>query len=792
MRLRFFALLLCALWVCEAAVVVGVEPEETRGLDVVLLLDESGSMRQTDPGNSRIDAANLFLRLCNPSHRVELVAFATNMRILGELRPMGPGTDLDRLTEAVRGIQSSGQWTDIEKALDRALSELVREDRGVPRAVILMTDGQVDLGRGAEEDRASLERIRGTLTTRFVQENIAVHCIAFSPQADLAMLRALSRATQGLCVRGDRPEDLQRLFVRLFEETTQPQTAPIVEGEVLLDGSVREATFLISHPRDATPTRLIRPDETAFTARDFDRQPGVSWFAAPTYDLATVSEPPAGRWKVEPTPDDDESRVVLLTDIELGMDHFEPLARGGETCRVSASLMSGGETIAESEWVSAVSMQATLVTSAPLVLEMKDDGLHADGSAGDGVFGVALPAPAAAGSYDLELIARTPTLERRIVRTLNVVNRWFGVALEKELLGSGDLVRLTVILGESTPVGPGRAVRFDVEVRYPEGLSRSLEAQPVGPGRYEVVFEDTAAVGDYRVTVTGEVREDAEPVLHDTVGPFDFRVQARPHRAAMALPTPSTPTPAPPPAETSEPQPEEPPAPVEVDAGEESAIGKVALVGGVSGAVVLALILVWIRLRRRRAATTSPAVDLPATRVEPAPPAPAPVSPDAPTLTEPPAEAEAPETPSPEPEVEAVPEPSPEVEQPPSVQEQAAEGAEIIPEAGVEENEDEDSAFNRVPLEATGDSTVSKEGESVSVAEKGSASLDPAALSDSEQALLDEILGDADGPKSANGPPSGKAGGAGGTPTIPDETDPRSDQQVLDDILREIKDPKKK
>lgn len=53
-------------------------------LDLVLVIDESGSMRQNDPGNKRIDAAKLFVELneiLTDGNRVSVVGFGEQTNI---------------------------------------------------------------------------------------------------------------------------------------------------------------------------------------------------------------------------------------------------------------------------------------------------------------------------------------------------------------------------------------------------------------------------------------------------------------------------------------------------------------------------------------------------------------------------------------------------------------------------------------------------------------------------------------------------------------------------------------
>jgi hypothetical protein len=82
---------------------------------------------------------------------------------------------------------------------------------------------------------------------------------------------------------------LQRLFLRLFEEVAHPQTLPLDKGKVLIDASVTEATFLVTH-LPAQNVRLTDPDGRVATQKD--PPTSSTWFSTPRYDLEIVARAP--------------------------------------------------------------------------------------------------------------------------------------------------------------------------------------------------------------------------------------------------------------------------------------------------------------------------------------------------------------------------------------------------------------------------------------------------------------------------------------------------------------------
>ncbi|MGY1619066.1 VWA domain-containing protein [Geodermatophilus sp. SYSU D00691] len=140
---------------------------ETKNADVLLLVDESGSLRRTDPGDARVAAASLLLRrLTDTAARtgstidVAVRGFAGDVRSAFEWQPLGDHS-LSAASAAVADFagRENGFETDYWTALTTARQQLVdhREpDAEQPpcQALVLFTDGQYELSaRDTPEER---------------------------------------------------------------------------------------------------------------------------------------------------------------------------------------------------------------------------------------------------------------------------------------------------------------------------------------------------------------------------------------------------------------------------------------------------------------------------------------------------------------------------------------------------------------------------------------------------------------------------------------------------------------
>ena len=121
----------------------GKEKVKSTGIDVMVVLDVSNSMRATDIQPSRIERAKLALGQTietMSSDRIGVVVFA------GQAYTCLPLTDdhsaAEMLLQSISPDMVSMQGTAIGSAIDNALASFGKEDKSKGRAIILVSDGE--------------------------------------------------------------------------------------------------------------------------------------------------------------------------------------------------------------------------------------------------------------------------------------------------------------------------------------------------------------------------------------------------------------------------------------------------------------------------------------------------------------------------------------------------------------------------------------------------------------------------------------------------------------------------
>ncbi|HEV2110812.1 MAG TPA: VWA domain-containing protein [Gammaproteobacteria bacterium] len=198
--------------------------------DVVLVLDNSGSMRINDPNRLAGKAVTDFVGRLGPDTRVAIIEFATTPTVLMSLTPVDDAARAGAQT-AVQKLDYRGQWTDTGAAVERALYELDNHGRSdAQKYIVLMTDGYVDVGN-ASRDSDKIHWITQSLIPEAVSKHVRVFGIAFTDQADYELLQTLAEKTGAGYYRAYQPGDLSGIYTQINATLANAKAAPQPEEE---------------------------------------------------------------------------------------------------------------------------------------------------------------------------------------------------------------------------------------------------------------------------------------------------------------------------------------------------------------------------------------------------------------------------------------------------------------------------------------------------------------------------------------------------------------------------------
>jgi len=204
-------------------------PAHATPLDVVLLLDDSGSMRSNDPERRLEEGVSNFLLSQDIDTRVAIISFADTPQVLIPLTVVDQ-RNMPRLMAPLASLRYDGRLTDTPAGVERALYELRYNARpDAMKAIVLMTDGVVDSGSPALD----IERtnwLRTALLQDAASQGVHIYGLAFSEHADFQLLYALARGTEGEYFRANDAAGLRRALLAIDEALDRAATGPIVQA----------------------------------------------------------------------------------------------------------------------------------------------------------------------------------------------------------------------------------------------------------------------------------------------------------------------------------------------------------------------------------------------------------------------------------------------------------------------------------------------------------------------------------------------------------------------------------
>lgn len=258
-------------------------------VDVILIIDSSGSMGGNDPGTKRHEAARSYLTASIAGDTVGVVDFDSSVRLARALSILPD--EKQQLIAAINTIDSSGA-TNIRGGIELACQELIADGQVQGRGAILLTDGRHNVGAFGNPQQC------------FADGGWPIFTFGFG-NADQALLQTIASDTGGefkITPTSGLVCEFQRVRSLIAGLAPGPCTAHQVNPNqttafpVAVPPSQAQATFSSSWTGSDVVMTLITP-----SGRVIDRNtttPDVVHDKGATFEVYTVIDPESGDWQV--------------------------------------------------------------------------------------------------------------------------------------------------------------------------------------------------------------------------------------------------------------------------------------------------------------------------------------------------------------------------------------------------------------------------------------------------------------------------------------------------------------
>jgi uncharacterized protein (TIGR03503 family) len=380
--------------------------------DVRIIIDISGSMKQTDPKNLRIPALNLLLELMPEGTQAGIWTFG---QYVNNLVPVAVVDERwrEQAKKSALKITSLGLKTNLAGALNDAAWGLDAAS-GFQQSIILLTDGKVDMAdrndtAGKKTNTLERQKLMAQVLDKYRKAGANIHTLALSDLADKNLLQQIALETDGLYSQAESAEELMRAFLRAFDRAVPAEQVPMEDNTFVIDESINEFTALIfKSASSGQETALLTPDGEQYS--ELDHPENVRWHKDIRFDLITIKQPKAGIWVAEADLDE-SNRVTILSDLALSVEGIPATIFPGDKLDVAIKLVNEGEVVKKVEILRLTDMTMKVITASGR--EGSKVLSDPENPPADGIYHEGLYRLKELGSYQVDVIAEGRTFQRK-------------------------------------------------------------------------------------------------------------------------------------------------------------------------------------------------------------------------------------------------------------------------------------------------------------------------------------------------------------------------------------------
>lgn len=315
-------------------ITVSAEDGVNLALDVMFVIDGSGSMYSTDPNRIAMAACNLFSDMCDYDQaRAGYVVYSTEITQSYPLTPLNPESSRQALKDSINSIQYPlAGGTDISLALTKAMNMLIEGGAladGRSPMIILLSDGKtesISTARQAVYD----DELKDTL--KFLKDNnIPVYTIALCnpyTNTDEETMEKIANSTDALFFSTDSADNLSNILSQIMANRLRSSMdfiadvvgngqAQTVEINIPND-SIYQANIIIFSSNGVSNIHLHEPSGNEVVVPSNK----VMLSRSPSYDLIKLLRPSKGVWKLTLTGTDKDNISINLIncyDMQFGL-----------------------------------------------------------------------------------------------------------------------------------------------------------------------------------------------------------------------------------------------------------------------------------------------------------------------------------------------------------------------------------------------------------------------------------------------------------------------------------------
>ena len=304
--LMLFAILVFSIIGMASTYASAITIDPSDGIDVILIMDTSGSMRTADPERIALEAAALFMDMMETrSSRIGIIGFSGDLHTVMPLTPISDPAIRENIRNTVSQFDYRG-WTDIGLAM-RAAAEMLMDDPNPANSpmILLFTDGRIDMPDNWNNRSIDISYQDAWWAVENVGEFTPIYTIGLNYDGTIntEFLEEVSRRTFGTAHIIEDAAILPQVFNEIFAShirTSITEVATIVTTadeytDIIIpipSPFVAEANIIMLSSQPIASVRLFDP-----TGREVPFDEGTyTLTTANRYSIIKILEPLIGDW----------------------------------------------------------------------------------------------------------------------------------------------------------------------------------------------------------------------------------------------------------------------------------------------------------------------------------------------------------------------------------------------------------------------------------------------------------------------------------------------------------------
>jgi len=331
---------------------------DQKAMDLIIVLDRTGSLQQSDPHRLSQEAAKLMVDLMvQDGSKIGFVQYTDKVTDRLDIIDINGQGDKNKLKSYIDRLGvPKGQSTDLSTGLKEGVSMLASLQRLENPVIILLTDGKNDLKDSDRTQDMSQRDLKQALETAN-NKGILVYTLGLNADGsvDKNLLSRIAKETGGKPYIVDRANDLPDIISKVYTDALGYKLLSLGSDRKTLSGnfdtyyfdvtnsSVAEANIVIHKNRDVQ-VRLISPDgkEVSWDNDRFIASPSLNYMSY------KILNPNIGQWRLMVKGTRNEAVKINLLynyDLAIHMDQLSSDSLTGAEIPVKASFTREGRVI---------------------------------------------------------------------------------------------------------------------------------------------------------------------------------------------------------------------------------------------------------------------------------------------------------------------------------------------------------------------------------------------------------------------------------------------------------------